>query len=119
MTTRGRSRRGAGHVHASTSRAAGRSVVSDNGGRLPGLGGGHVQPPVEVVRGAGSLTGDHGGSERRARGAQGAEGLALVRLEQPLENLSAAALGGFLGPDAVDREAVLGVVVAVLRGQPP
>src|SRR4051812_31146017 len=93
-------------------------VVSGNGARLPGCGGG-VQAPVEVVRGAGTLAGDHGGAERGTGGAASAEGLALVGLEQALEDLAAAALGRFEGPDALHAEARLGVELAVLGGQPP
>ena len=50
-----------------------------------------AQPPVEVVRRAGALAGDHRGAERVARRAQRAERRALVRLDQPLQHLAAAA----------------------------
>src|SRR5437764_807427 len=73
MTMRGVSRSGAGQVQPVTSR-----VGSGNGARLQ-FGGGDAESAVEVVGGAGPFTGDHGGAERGARGAGGAEGFALVR----------------------------------------
>ena len=77
------------------------------------------EPPVEVVRGAGALAGHHGGAERVARRALLAERRALVRLDQPLQHLAAAAHARFLGVDAGHLEAVLGVELAVLLRQPP
>src|SRR5690606_9575897 len=80
ITTRGRSRRGAGQVQ---DRASTVVLVSDNGaalqvrGRSRGRGGGpvggrrgragrQVETPVEVVGRAGALAGDHRGAERGA-----------------------------------------------------
>ena len=71
---------------------------------------GRDDPPVEVVRRARALAGDHRRAERVARRAQRAERLALVRLDQPLQHLAAAAHRGLLGVDAADGEPVLGVV---------
>ena len=72
--------------------------------------GQHRQPPVEVVRRTRALARDHRGAERVARRAQRPEGLALVRLDQALEHLAAAADRRLLGVDVADGEAVLGVV---------
>ena len=49
------------------------------------------QPAVQVVGRTGALAGHHGGAERIARRALLAERCALVRLDQPLQHLAAAA----------------------------
>src|SRR3954451_15659175 len=114
MTIVGLSRSGSGQVQpskAGSSRLGVMEMSSANGGHLLDLlrGGQALHPPIEVVRGASALTRDHGGAERVAWRAQRPEGRALVRLDQPLQHLAAAAVRRLLGADARDLEAQLGV----------
>ena len=109
--TSGRRRRGpsrragcpaaaAGTSSPRSPRAGRRSATVSDTGRLPRRATGSEQPAVEVVRRAGALAGHHGGAERVARRALLAERRALVRLDQPLQHLAAAADGRLLGVDA-------------------
>ncbi len=62
----------------------------------------HGRAAVAVVGGAGAFARNHGRAQRVLRRAARAEGRALVRLLQALQDQAADALGGFLGtwPDA-------------------
>src|SRR3978361_1616598 len=95
------------------------SAMADHSDRLRYRLPDRVEAPVEVVRRTGPLGRDHGGPERVARCALLAERLALVRLDQALQDLTGAADRRLVGGDATDVEARLGVVVAVLRRQLP
>src|SRR6478672_393409 len=121
ITMVGLSRSGSGQVQPSKLGADPVRVSgSANGAHLPGVArGGQLHPPVEVVGGARALAGHHGRAEGVPRGAQGAERRALVRLDQALQHLAAAAHGGLLGVDVAHPEALLGVVLAVALGESP
>src|SRR5512144_2471597 len=120
ITIFGELRSGIGQDQPSKSRAgiAGPSTnASANWGRLPGRGA--ADTAVEIVRGAGALAAHHGGAERGAGGAGRPEGRALVRIDEALQHLTAAAHRRLRRPDAGDVEPLLGVPGAVPLREPP
>src|SRR5450756_1612571 len=97
--------------------AAGTTSRSGRSSSRRGLG--DVYKRQVVVRGARTLGRHHGGAQRLAGGAQRPEGLALVGLDQALQDFAAAADLRLLGDDVGDREPLGGIEVAVLLGQLP
>src|SRR5689334_22214258 len=97
------SRSGTGQVQPST------SMMSATDAHLARLG----QPAELVVRRAGALAGDHGRAERGAWRTQGAEGGALVGLDEALQYLAAVAVGGLGNGQVADLEPYLRVEVPV------
>ncbi len=75
--------------------------------------------PVAVVGRAGPFVAHHGRTERVVRGTAGAEGRALVGLDDALQHEAALALGGLGAADPLHLEAQLGVEGGVLRAQAP
>src|SRR6476646_6098164 len=109
MTTVGLSRSGAGHVQPSKSNAGSANACSF----------GHLQTAVEVIGRARALARHHRRAERGTRRALLAERGALVRLDQTLQHLTAAAQRRLLGVDVADVEAVFGIAISVLRRHSP
>src|SRR4051794_1719628 len=120
ICTVGESRSGTGQLHAARSSTgpAGRcpfgSATAAARRRLEQL-----QPAVQVVGGAGALGADHGRAERGARRALPAERRALVRLDQPLQDLAGPADRRLVGVHAADVEPGLGVELPVRLRQAP
>src|SRR3954453_6247242 len=75
------------------------------------------EPPEVVVGRAGALAGHHAGPDRPLRRAGRAEHLALPRLDDALEHLTALAGLRVGHAHAGDAEAPLGVEVGVGRGE--
>src|SRR3954469_4791378 len=75
------------------------------------------EAPVVVVGRAGALAGHHAGADRALRRAAGAEDLALPRLDDALEDLTALAGLGVGDADAGDAVGDLGVEVGVGLGE--
>src|SRR6267142_6795243 len=109
--------RGAGHASALTS-TSGMAASFHRYGGIAALHFGRLEPAVMIIGGAGPLRRDHRRSQRRLGRAVGAEGGALRRLLQPLQNLAADAqirLGHF---NVLAGKPSLGIVVGVRRGEP-
>ena len=62
-----------------------------------------------MVRGTGTLGRDHGRTQRVTGDALPAKGRALVRLEQPLQDLAGVAERGFVDDDLASVKAERGV----------
>ena len=92
ITMVGLSRSGTGQTQEPKSNADGRPPLGVHRRFAHDVSlGVQLQPPVQVVGGAGALGGDHRGAERVARRALLAERGALVRLDQPLQHLAGPA----------------------------
>src|ERR1019366_1043009 len=75
-------------------------------------------PPEKVISGAGAFARDHGRAQRRLRRAAGAEGAAIDRFRQALQNLRGDAFGGLLDARGLDVEAAFRIEGGVFGAQP-